>query len=86
MIPLVKELRRATQEDKKKILKEFWKKTKDPMFHLPSDDLYKDEEDRIMEAISLNPMETEEDWNREEQLFKRLYELDSSYEKVNDEE
>ena len=79
MIPLVKELRQATQEDKKKILREFFKKSKDPFWHLPSDFLYKDEEDRILEAISSNPLETEEDWEREEELFKRLNKIDPSY-------
>ena len=86
MIPLVKELRHATQEDKKKILREFFKKSKDPFWHLPSDFLYKDEEDRILEAIASNPMETEEDWEREEELFKRLNKIDPSYNlKVEDE-
>jgi len=69
-------LRKNTQEQKKKILREFFKTEKLRYGDIPSNSLYDEEEDQVLEAIASNPSETEEDWAREGRLINRLDEIE----------
>ena len=81
LITLMRKIRKASQEDKKKIIREFFKKTKDMFWHLPSNVLYEDEEDKLLEALASNPSETEDDWKREDKIIDRLAEIEKEEEK-----
>jgi hypothetical protein len=69
-------LRKNTQEQKKKILREFFKSEKLRYGDVPSNSLYDEEEDQVLEAIASNPSGTEEDWARDGRLINRLAEID----------
>ena len=60
LLPFIKELRKKTQEEKKKILREYFKTEKFKWGHLPSSSLYDEEENEILGAIANKPSGTEE--------------------------